>query len=250
MDASSGSWSQIEIAGHGCEIYEPGVPNEHGYVVIYLHGVHLQRLGEHPSFTDCFDRHGLRVIAPQTKRSWWTNRICAEFDPEMTAERFVLDPVMSEIRQRWDPAPTRIALLGTSMGGQGALRFSFKYPHLFPVVAAISPAIDYQRRWEDGDETLPLMYADPESARQDTATLHVHPLNWPRHIWFCCDPTDEKWIESSERLQMKLSALGIPHKCDLETIAGGHGFDYYDVMAPAAIDHIAFALDRERLRVV
>ena len=72
------------------------------------------------------------------------------------------------------------------MGGQGALRFAFKHPQLFPIVAAISPAIDYQMRYYDEEEvTIPQMYDDPKQARQDTATLHVHPLNWPRNIWFC-----------------------------------------------------------------
>ena len=102
----------------------------------------------------------------------------------------------------------------------------------------------------EGDETLPLMYASAEAARQDTATLHVHPLNWPRHLWFCCDPTDYRWHESAERLRMKLAALGIPYDCDLETEGGGHGFEYYDRMAEPALEFIVERLERERLRVV
>ena len=60
------------------------------------------------------------------------------------------------------------------MGGQGALRFSYKHPNTFPVVAAISPAIDYHHRFDD-DEVLQDMYSNKESVRQDTATLHIHP---------------------------------------------------------------------------
>jgi S-formylglutathione hydrolase len=116
-------------------------------------------------------------------------------------------------------------------------------------VAAISPAIDYQLRWNEGDETLPQMYSDPEAVRQDTATLHVHPLNWPRHIWFCCDPADSRWHDSADRLHMKLAALGIPHEHDLETSAGGHGFEYYNHMIPGAVEFLAERLERERLRV-
>jgi S-formylglutathione hydrolase FrmB len=135
------------------------------------------------------------------------------------------------------------------MGGQGALRLAFKHPNIFPIVAAISPAIDYQLRWNEGDEMLPQMYADPEAIRQDTATLHVHPLNWPRNIWFCCDPTDYRWHESADRLRMKLNAIGIPHEHDLETTGGGHGFAYYEKMAPMAVRFIAERLERERLRI-
>ncbi|RIK76344.1 MAG: esterase [Planctomycetota bacterium] len=244
-----GQWTQTTLAGHACDVFEPDAPSPHGYVVLYLHGVHLNRLSGKPAFTAEFERHGLRVFAPMTARSWWTDKICSEFDSRLTAERHVLDNVLPHLAERWNAAPPRIGLLGTSMGGQGALRFAFKYPNLFPVVAALSPAIDYHQRFDEGDETLPLMYPDREAARQDTAILHVHPLNWPRHQFFCCDPTDYRWFDSADRLRMKLYSLGVPHECDLETTGGGHGFEYYSRMAPRAIGFVAERLERERLRV-
>jgi len=248
-------WTTITIAGHACDLFEPVKRNPHGFAVIYLHGVHTTRLVDKAEFTLEFERYGLPVVAPYAGRSWWTDRICPEFDPRLTAERHILANVSPYVLERFGPQQPglagvpRIGLLGTSMGGQGALRMAFKYPARFPVVAAISPAIDYQLRWNEGDETLPLMYSDAEAVRQDTATLHVHPLNWPRNIWFCCDPADFRWHESAERLQMKLAALGIPHECDLETAAGGHGFVYYNRMAAPAVAFIAERLERERLRV-
>jgi S-formylglutathione hydrolase FrmB len=247
---TTGSWSQQQVAGHACEIYEPPQPSPHGYVLIYLHGVHLNGLSDKPAFVDEFDRYGLRVVCPRTARSWWTDKICREFDPQVTAERYVVEHIRTWILERFSVAPGGIALLGTSMGGQGALKISFKYPQHFPVVAAISPAIDYHLRLDEADETLGLMYPDREAARQDTATLHVHPLNWPRNMWFCCDPTDLRWHESAERLRMKLAALGIPYTCDLETSGGGHAFEYYNRMAEKALAFIVERLDAERLRVV
>lgn len=244
-----GQWTQTTLAGHACDVFEPDAPSPHGYVVLYLHGVHLNRLSDKPAFTAEFERHGLRVLAPMAARSWWTDKICSEFDPQLTAERHVLDNVLPHLAERWNAAPPRIGLLGTSMGGQGALRFAYKYPNLFPVVAALSPAIDYHQRFDEGDETLPLMYPDREAARQDTAILHVHPLNWPRHQFFCCDPKDYRWFDSADRLRMKLYSLGVPHECDLETTGGGHGFEYYSRMAPRAIGFVAERLERERLRV-
>jgi len=185
-----------------------------------------------------------------TGRSWWTDRICPEFDARLTAERHVVDNVVGYIGRRWQSAPPRIALLGTSMGGQGALRLAFKHPNTFPIVAAIAPAIDYQQRfYEPDEETLPLMYPDAEAARQDTATLHVHPLNWPRNIWFSADPADKRWHESAEKLRMKLAALGIPHECDMTSSAGGHSWAYYNHIGPKAIAFVAERLERERLRV-
>ena len=138
-----------------------------------------------------FERHGLRVIEPITGLSWWTDRLWPAFDPTITAEAYVLGPVVPYVAERWDARPPQIALLGVSMGGQAALRMAYKYPNIFPTVAAISPAIDFQKRIDEGiDPGLDEMYRDAEDARQDTATLHIHPLNWPRNQFFCCDPTD------------------------------------------------------------
>ncbi len=244
-------WSQTTIAGKLADRFEPSQLNAHGYVVIYLHGVHLARLDENAVYSELFERHGLRVIAPHTQRSWWTNKICPEFDPKLSAERHLLDNIVPWIEQTWSAKPPQIALLGTSMGGQGGLRFAFKYPNRFPIVAALAPAIDYQIRYDDPDDvTVRQMYDDAEQVRQDTATLHVHPLNWPRHTFFCSDPADERWHDSAQKLRMKLNALGIMHECDLETSAGGHSWTYYNHQAPQAINFIVERLERERLRVV
>lgn len=243
-------WQEITLAGHPCDVYDPPELNQHGYVLMYLHGVHLALLRDKQPFIDQFDKHGLPVIAPMTRRSWWTDRICNEFDPTLTAEQHVLTNVLSYISERWSAAPPTIGLLGTSMGGQGALRLAYKHPETFPVVAAISPAVDYQTRYYEGDETIPQMYPDPEAVRQDTATLHIHPLNWPRHQFFCCCPTDLRWHESADRLRMKLYSLGVPHEVDLDTEGGGHGFTYYNLMAERAVGFIAQRLEKERLRVV
>ena len=250
MSQTAAGWTEIVHGGHPCYIFEPDHPSDHGFVVIYLHGVQQDRLSDEPAFAQAFQRHGLRVVCPVTQRSWWSDRICPEFDANLSAEQFVCKHVIELIRQRWRSQPPRIALLGTSMGGQGALRLAYKYPDIFPTVAAISPAVDFQRCLVAGDPMLRQMYRDEEAARQDTATLHIHPLNWPRNQWFCCDPTDDDWFESSDRLRMKLFSLGVPHACDLETMGGGHGFTYYARMADAAVDFLAESLEKERLRVV
>ncbi len=249
MSASVGKWSEVKVAGKPCDVFVPAAPSEHGFTVVYLHSVHGDRLHDNPTFTAEFERHGLHVIAPLTGRSWWSDRVFPDFDGRLTAERHVVDNVVNYVAAEWNIAPPQIALFGTGMGGQGALRLAFKHPAKFPVVAAISPAIDYQICFAEGDEGLAQMYTDAEQVRQDTATLHVHPLNWPRNIWFCCDPADARWHESADKLRMKLNALGIPHERDLETSAGGHSFEYYNHMAPKAIGFIAERLERERLRL-
>lgn len=249
MTASRGTWSQAEVAGHAVDVFEPARPNSLGLVVLYLHGVHLNRLLDNDVFSGLFDRHGLRVVAPLAGPSWWTDRVCPQFDPRVTAERHVLDNILPFIGARFGAAPPRIGLLGTSMGGQGALRLAFRHPNTFPVAAAISPAIDFHLKVAEGDPVLSAMYDDVEAARQDTALLHIHALNWPRHTWFCCDPVDYRWHESADRLRMKLFSLGIPHACDLETSGGGHGFEYYNRMADRAIGFLVDRLEQEQRRV-
>jgi S-formylglutathione hydrolase FrmB len=242
-------WSTHTVAGHSVDVYLPLQRNEHGDVVIYLHGLHENRLNDKQPFLDAFNKHGLAVVVPFTKRSWWTDKICREFDTNISAQRHLVENVLPFVEKELGVSAPRIPLLGTSMGGQGALRLSYKFPDKFPIAAAISPAIDYQLRYNEGDETIPQMYGDPEAARQDTATLHIHPLNWPRHQFFCCDPEDYRWWESADRLRMKLYSLGVPHVCDLETTGGGHGFAYYNKMAPRAIEFIVERLGQERRRV-
>lgn len=223
--------------------------NANGYVAIYLHDEHLNKLSDQPSFVEHFDRYGLPIVAPMTQRSWWSDRICAEFDSQLTTESFLLDYVIPFIQKRFNATPPSLGLLGTGMGGQGALRFAYKYPDTFPVVVAISPAIDYHLRIDEGDDVLCQLYSDTETARQDTATLHIHPLNWPRHQFFCSDPTNPHWHEGAERLRMKLQSLGVPHESDLDTVVRGRGFTYYTKMAEVAVGFIAERLDRERMRI-
>ena len=44
MTEGAGTWTTVEVAGHQCEWYEPTRLNPHGHTVIYLHGVHQNRL--------------------------------------------------------------------------------------------------------------------------------------------------------------------------------------------------------------
>jgi hypothetical protein len=49
---------------------------------------------------------------------------------------------------------------------------------------------------------------------------------------------------------MKLSSLGVPFECDLETEGGGHSFKYACHMAARAVGFIAERLEQERRRVI
>ena len=242
----SSAWQSVSVTGKPCDIFEPRTPGP--FVLLYLHGVGLETLAGNTVWTRLLDERGLRAICPHGKLSWWTNRICPEFDAQGTAEKHLLHNVLPFIQDRWGVAPPKIGLCGISMGGQGALRLAMKYAGRFPVVAAISAAIDYQI-WYGRGTTIDEMYKDQESVRQDTATLHVHPLNWPRHLLFAIDPSDREWFDGNRRLHEKLASMGIPHEYDFSTSAGGHSWDYFDHMAGRVIDFVCRGLEAESLRI-
>lgn len=238
-------WETIDIGGKTADIFEPrritgGAPRA---AVLHLHGHGLGTLKDSAVFTAELDKHGLPCVCPHGQRSWWLDRICTEFDPQITPQRHLLDAVVPWIGKRWGIEPPCIALTGNSMGGQGALLLAYRYPRMFPIVAAISPAIDFHN-WHGHGLPLDEMFPTREAARQETATLRLHPLNWPKHQLIVCDPGDEEWFEGVERLASKLRSMGIPFESDFETRQGGHGWPYFERMAERTIGFVSAAVSR------
>ena len=249
-----GTWSRAEIDGKQADVYEPASAAASGGVVLFLHGHSQDTLadgadadGKSAAFTAELERHGLRALCPEGRRSWWLDVICSEFDAQVTPLVFLRDRVVPYIAARWNVRPPMIALLGISMGGQGALQLAYRHARDFPVVAAISPAVDFHNLYGSG-LALDEMFGNREAARQQTVTLQLHPMSWPRHQLFVCDPADDDWFEGVERLAMKLRSLGVPFESDLKTSAGGHSWDYYNAMAPEVIGFIAERLEQETRR--
>jgi S-formylglutathione hydrolase len=243
----SGTWSTETIAGKPADVYD--LPERRRFGILYLHGVGLETLIERPAFTRLFDELKLACVCPHGQRCWWGDRVCPEFDPHLSPERYLLESVLPFFAQRWSLGPRAIGLLGISMGGQGALRLAFKRPDLFPAAAAIAPAIDYHELHGRGTP-LDAMYDSKEQCRQDTALLHIHPSQYPPHLFFCIDPADTAWYRGNDRLHEKLSALGIPHEADLATRAGGHSWDYFNHMAKRAIRFLHAGLEQESRRLL
>jgi S-formylglutathione hydrolase FrmB len=248
MNPSFGTWSSVSIVGKQADIFVPSGNVQSDRAVIYLHGHGLATLNEKPAFTAELAKHGLRCICPHGQRSWWLPRTCTEFDTELTSFDFVRQNVMEWIQQNWQIECPMVALMGVSMGGQGALQLSYRHAREFPVVAGIAAAVDFQQ-WVGQGLPLDEMFSSREAARQQTATLHLHPLNWPRHQLLVCDPADWEWIEGNERLASKLQSMGVPFEADFTTTKGGHVWEYFDSMAPRVMDFIAQALDQESRRL-
>ncbi len=243
MSEIAGTWSLVEIGGKLADIYEPAEPADHGRVVLHLHGHGLETLKDNVAFSAELERHGLRAICPHGQRSWWLDTICSEFDAEITPLQFLLQSVVPYIGERCNPRPPQFGLWGISRGGPGALQLAYRRPREFPVVAAIAPAVDFHN-WHGQGLPLDEMFPNPEAARQQTVTLQLHPLNWPRQQLLVCDPSDVDWFEGVERLAMKLSSMGIAFESDFETSNGGHCWDYFNKMARPVVDFVAQRLGK------
>jgi S-formylglutathione hydrolase FrmB len=243
-----GHWQQVEIAEKAADVFFPSKWSPGNFAVLFLHGHGLVTLTENAVYTAHFERLGLACVCPHGKRSWWGDRVCEEFDSRQTPVNYLRQSVLPWMAEHFRAAPPAIALLGVSMGGQGALRLAYRFPHEFPIVAALAPAIDFHIWYGRG---LPLdeMYPDAEAVRQGTATLLLHPLNWPRHQLLMCDPADGDWFEGTERLASKLYSTGIPFERDFETQHGGHSWEYFNHVAQRVMQFLAGALEQESRRL-
>ena len=113
-----GVWTTIEIAGHPADVYEsPGGSPRFG--VLHLHGVGFKTLRDRPAFTRLFDELKLACVCPHGGPCWWADRICAEFAPQITPEKYLLQNVLPYFKERWCLEPPAVGLLGVGMGGQG-----------------------------------------------------------------------------------------------------------------------------------
>jgi pimeloyl-ACP methyl ester carboxylesterase len=244
----NGPWTRLNIGGKPADVYDLPAEVKPRFGVLYLHPLGLETLVDSSAFTRLFDELRLVCVCPHGQRSWWAERVCAEFDPQVTPERHLLQNVVPFFGERWGLSPPSIGLMGISMGGQAALRLAFKHPELFPVAAAIAPAIEYHELYGQGTP-LDDMYDSKEQCRQDTAPMYIHPSTFPPHIYYCIDPADP-WLRGCDRLHEKLSALGVPHELDLTTRAGGHSWEYFNHMAERVIRFVHQGLEQESRRLL
>ncbi|AMV27968.1 Putative esterase [Gemmata sp. SH-PL17] len=239
-------WTQTAIGGKLVDVFDP--PNALPQALLYLHGLDERTPATDANFMAALRTHRLRCVAPHGGQCWWADRVCSEFDADLTPERYLLDALVPWAESAWRLGPRAIAIGGVEMGGQGALRLAFKHPERFPIAASVSGALDCQD-WYGRGTPLDEIYDSRERCRQDTAVLHIHAHRWPPHLWFCCAPTDAAHYRGNDRLIEKLTAVGVPHTADLDTRAKP-GVRYEDQMVAPMLAFVADALSREAKRLM
>lgn len=241
-------WSPVTIHGHSADVFTPAA-DDPKIALLYLHPVGKESLAVDRVFTELLQELGFACCVPHGEQSWWADRICPEFDTILTAEQWLLQHVQPWMKQFWNLSDNAIALAGISMGGQGAIRLGFKYPHVFRAVGSIAGAFEYHR-WYGQGTPIDEMYRSKEACRQDTAILHIHGSQYPPNIWLACDPQDDPWLTGNDRLVEKMNALGIEHTADLETQCGGHTWDYFHLQARPMLEYLKNALEKQKFRLM
>jgi poly(3-hydroxybutyrate) depolymerase len=240
-------WTTVDIAGKPADVLDGNRPR---FAVLFLHDIDQKSLAGNAAFTAALQQQGLACVCPHGKRSWWLDRVCNEFDPTITPESHLLQNVVPFAQERWGLEPRRIAPLGIGMGGQGAIRLAFRHAKAFPVVAGIASSLDFYEVYDHYGPPLVEMYDSKEQCRQDTAILHLHPTDYPRHIFYCIDPDDRLWHRGNDRLHEKMGALGVTHEIEFTTRAGGHTWAYFEHMANRVAAFLRRALDEEARRLL
>jgi hypothetical protein len=241
--ASAPGWSSFVVDGHAVELFVPASqPDRPPGGLLHLRDVDDRPPSQSQAWHAAIASSPLPVVSLSGGGSWWLDRVVPRFDARCSPEAFVVHTLAGWIQERFGIPAAAVAVVGQGSGGQGALRLAYRHPAAFPVAAAVLPTIDFHRTMhggEPGSETLWEVFGDVEAARQETAILHVHPLNWPRHQAFHAHAGDIPSADASERLHSKLIALGIPHEAELAGRAEPQAW-----LSTATAAAVRFAVDR------
>ncbi len=221
-------WSTVTLAGKSVERF---IPTETPVgIAVYLHGYDNRLLTESAAYTAALREHQLICYAPQGPGCWWTDTLAPTFDPALSPIAWLRGPLREALQTAHGELATPLAVFGYEMGGQGALQLAYRAAREFPVVAAVAPKVDFET-WYGHGTTLDDLFPDRESARQQTATLHLHPLNYPKSQLIVCDPADVYCLDGAVTLASKLTSTGILFEQDFVTSHGGYGWHYAEALA-------------------
>jgi pimeloyl-ACP methyl ester carboxylesterase len=232
---ASGNWVQLTVCGHPAEAWEPSA-GPFTDAIVFFHDLDGLSPSLREDWRAIVESSSVPVICPLAGRTWWLSVPTAEF-PEAGPLGWVQTDVVAWIEQRWGIKPPHFALIGVGMGGNGALNMSYRAARKFPVVAAISAAVDFHV-YQPVEPTLNSAFESEEAARQQTAILHLHPLNWPLSQRIVCDAQDRHWLDGCERLASKLSSSGIPFDRDFETTTRGDRNLYDTQQLRISLDYV------------
>ncbi|QDU38494.1 hypothetical protein Mal4_28220 [Maioricimonas rarisocia] len=222
-------WTEVTVDGVTVDLLPPAGGAPATSAAILLPDYDGRSAVQFPVLAAALERAALPVLSPRVAQCWWTRQPDSAKLPTPPLE-FVRTSLCGFVSREWNVEPPAVGMGGIGTGGQGALQVAYRHARTFPIVAAIAPAIDFHA-WYGRGLDLDQLFDSQEAARQQTVTLHLHPLNWPRHQYLLCDPADPFWFEGCERLASKLFSSGIPFEREFEVTADGNRDPYIDLAA-------------------
>ena len=234
-------WTTVTLAGISADWFVPESATN-TQTVVFLHGYDGVSLTKNAAYTSEFERHGMSVLCPHGPKCWWSDVVYPPFHPSLSPVQFLVEHIPRFVaEQQGGSAPHAMGVFGIEMGGQGALQLAYRSARTFSVVAAISPKVNFEE-WHGLGTSLDEIFPNREAARQAIATLHVHPLDWPKSQLMLCDPADHYCHDGVLTLASKLSSSGIPFEADFQTSHGGYGWNYANAMAGRVVTFLAEGL--------
>ncbi len=86
----NGTWNRQDIGGKPADVYDLPGSTKPRFGILFLHDAGLNTLVDKLAFTRLLPELEIACVCPHGQRSWWVDRICAEFDPSLTPERYLL----------------------------------------------------------------------------------------------------------------------------------------------------------------
>jgi S-formylglutathione hydrolase FrmB len=171
------------------------------------------------------------IITPQGGNSFYIN----SRDGHALYEDFFIREFIPQMEKRFRASGTRTgrAIEGISMGGYGALRFAFKYPHMFVAVAAHMPALREELPHGSGSSGLSgflgSAFGSPLNERfwkENTPFVFARTANLQGlKIYFDCGDHDMYGFDAGTReLDRLLSARHVSHEAHI--YPGGHNWQF------------------------
>ncbi len=190
------------------------------------------------------DRYGLLFVAPTgAPASWWLD---SPVHDDSRYATFVVREMLPEIDRRYRTVTGRTgrALIGSSMGGHGALTLAARYPDLFAAAVSISGILDlraFPDRWEITAVLGPVAsHAERWQAHSFVGLIDSLPPFHPQFILDC--GTDDFALPGNRAAHALLEAAGVEHVY-LER-PGYHTMRYVDMHLEEHIERVARILNQ------
>lgn len=209
---------------------EPAAPQEK-YPTVYLlnghGGNHTSWLHQcQPRLAELADRYGMVMVMPDGRNSWYWD---APANPEMKMETFIISELVPYIDSNYPTVqhPSKRAVTGLSMGGQGAMYLAIRHPEIFGNVGSTSGGVDirpFPNSWNMKDWLGP--QDDNKAAWEEHSIVNMVPQIAPGslNIIFDCG-TDDFFADVNRAYHEALLKAGVPH--DYITRPGAHTRDYW-----------------------